>query len=239
MSDDNKTNQEEQTAPIVDLKEVEELAEKDSRERTLIISIGVCIGLVLVLIYHNARSMYDTWMDETIPFVQCPRDFQTDAPVVMKTIDQADILQVDNYIRSFVFRYIRSRYPRHVDDVEKFYRYIASRSKGYIKRDFEARLNDLKDVKQMIAADNYVKFYPESSQNVRIRKVAGQIGVWRVEVDGYMHKRKGRKRSKTQPTIQMTVVKGDHVRSNPEGLYVTDYEVKFIKDPVSQEEISL
>ena len=220
----------------VDPSEIHDLAEKESKEKTLVILIGICIGSVLLLIYSNGKSMYEVWTDQSISFVMCPRDFTTDAPILMKTINQTDILQADNYVRSFIFRYIRSRYPRVTSDTESFYRYVRGHSLGNIYVDFDDRLEDLKNVNRLISSNNYVKFYPHSSDSVRIRKVS--TGEWNVEVDGYMHKR-GKKIEKTQPTIELTVIKGKHTRDNPEGLYIKAYNVHFIKDPVSREKISL
>lgn len=238
MEDNGNNTENEQ--PIIDLGEIEDLKDRTQEKSKTIQLMGILLGLVLVTIVHNVYSIFIMYTDESIPLVLCPRNFQMDRPVLMKTMASVDDIAVDNWIRGFALTYVRARYPRTYEDVEPMFNYVATRSKGDIQRQFEARMDDIEKIASQIRGGIMVKFWIANSQSsVRIRKAAGTENQWVVSIDGYMHKRDGNKLEKTQPTIDLTIEKGKPILSNPEGLYVTDYTVRYITDPISGETMEL
>ena len=235
MDQENDKNKDEELISSNELIELEENRTEQSRAMDL---MGILLGILFFILIHNISSIYDMYTDESIPLVQCPRNFQNDRPVLMNTMATASDVAVDNWIRSFVVTYIRARYPRSFEDVEPMYNYVKTRSKGEEREKFESRIDSIKELANQVGFGTYIKFYFKDTQKIRIRKIESKIGAWIVSVDGYMHKR-GSRMEKTQPTINLTVEKGIPILSNPEGLYVTNYEVKYLTDPISGDEMEL
>lgn len=225
--------------PLIPKEELSELSEKSTEKNNLVVLLAVLIGLIIVLITHNFYSIIEMWTDKSLPLVMCPREFNQDRPVLMKKISDASPQMLDNWIRSFAINYVINRYPRTIDDVEDAYQYVKTRSQGIIQEDFDSRLSEIEDIKKKFF-DSYIKFYFKNSKShIKIRKVDGRENEWVVSIDGYMHKKSSFKIEKTQPTIYMTIIADKPTIYNPEGLYVINYEIKYVVDPIAGNVISL
>lgn len=229
MSDDNK----------VISKELEELKEKDKQEGKLAKVLGILVGLVLLSIAHNFYSMYQMWTDDSVVFVQCPRQFNLDRPVIMKKMDDASNLQLDNWIRSFAINFAMKLHPRTAEDAEPFFEYIKNHTEGYRQKTYEARLSDIEEIEKEITIGNKRKLYIKNSNDIQIRKLPGEVARWKVVIYGYLHSTSQAQKEKTQPRIELTVRATKPTIYNPEGLVVEDFEIIQIKDVISGEEVNL
>lgn len=225
---------------IIDSDELSELKVKDKEESNLAKVLGVLVGLVLVTIAHNFYSMYEMWTDDSVTFVQCPRQFDLDRPVIMKKMSEASALQQDNWIRSFSITFAMRLFPRATEDAKPFYEYIRNHTEGYIQKRYEARLSDIKKIESEIEIGSFRRFYIEDSNNIRIRKIDDKDSVrWKVIINGFLHTKKLAQIEKTQPRLELTIRAVKPTIYNPEGLIVENFELMQIKDPISGEEISL
>jgi hypothetical protein len=185
------------------------------------------------MIGHAFVSIYSLWTDKSIPLVVCPRSFELDAPVLMKTITDVESSYIqDRWIRGFIRRYVLNSYPRTEADAEPFYTYLQNHSKGAVQTKYEAYLNQIEEIKVRIASGNTLRFYATNSQDVRIRKNANS-GEWTVEIDGYLVKNYGGRQERSIKTLRYTVEAGSATRINPDGLYVTDADLEMLTDYVS------
>lgn len=226
MSED-KNLPENQEEALKDLVEQEVLT---GGLRTL---AAVFIGLALLIGFHAVYTIFNMLGDRTVPIVMCPREYNLDAPVLMKTIKDNGNQAQDRWIRGFMRRYILNQFPRHKDDVAPFFTYIYNHSKGSIQTKFASYLKDKEDIAEMVKNGWYYKFYPQDSKKLRIRPVQGNPSQWVVEIDGYLIKRMTLTTERFAPTLRYTVETGQPTMDNPEGLYVIDGNIEQFVDYVS------
>lgn len=233
MSEDNKKEEH-----LFDEKELAELKQKDDAEDQLAKGLGILIGCLLLFIGYNVKSMYDTWTDDSVIFVQCPRKFHLDRPVILNRMDDISNVDFDNWIRSFSINFIMKLFPRSEQDVEKFFQYIVNHTSGYRKMRYEARLAKIENIKKSVDLGNYSKFYFEDTNEIKIRKVDNK-NQWKVVANGFLHKRSVIEREKSEPRIELTIETIKPTMTNPEGLVVVDFEIIYVTDPISGNEVSL
>lgn len=194
---------------------------------------GVFIGLSLVILVHALYTTYQMLTDRTVPVVVCPRTFELDAPVLMKTIDAKGLTAQDRWIRGFVRRFITHQFPRTLEDTQPFFEYVEKHSKGSINYKYRTLLKDITDIKDMVKNGFYYRFYPSSTSDLRIRTVQGTTNQWVVEIDGYLVKKLSITQERYTPTLRYTIESGQPTIDNPEGLYVIDGDIEQITDYVS------
>ena len=223
---------------LIDKEALSGLDKKDKARISMLNLMGVLIGLVALMIAHNLYSIYTMATDNSIPLVMCPKSFYNDRPIVLKTLDKADKVDVDNMIKGFSLNFVMRLFPRTAEDAEPFYKYIANHTEGVLKKKYEARIDSIKKIKNSIEVGNYSKLYIADSQDIKIRKLANKNG-WKVILKGYLHKRKIGRMEKTQPKIELDIKYVGATRENPEGFIVEDYVIRHIVDPISGEVIEL
>lgn len=219
--------------------ELKELQEKDNQEGKLAKALGLLVGLVILTIAHNFYSIYQMATDDSVVFVQCPRQFNLDRPVIMKKMEDASNLQLDNWIRSFAINFAMKLHPRTKEDAQPFFEYIKNHTQGYIQKKYEARLSDIEEIAKDISIGNKRKFYIKNSNNIQIRKIKGKNTQWKVVIQGYLHSKSLANLEKTQPRIEMVISPVKPTIYNPEGLLVENFEIIHIKDTISGEEVNL
>lgn len=232
MSDKNQNLPETEDA-------LKKLAEQEILTGGLKTLAGIFIGLALGIAGHAVMSTYNMLTDRSVPVVVCPRNFDLDAPVLMKTIEDKGVQAQDRWIRGFMRRFITMQFPRSEQDVEPFFDYIVKHSKGNVQYKFKTLLKDKTDIADMVKNGYYYKFYPKDSLDLRIRTVQGNNNRWAVEIDGYLVKRMSVTQERFTPTLRYTVESGEPTIDNPEGLYVIEGEVEQITDYVSGRKESL
>lgn len=194
---------------------------------------GLFIGLALVIIAHAIITTYKMLSDRSVPVVVCPRVYDLDAPVLMKTIDVKGLQNQDRWIRGFMRRFITMQFPRTKEDVKSFFEYVEKHSTGDINYKYQTLLKDVGDIADMVKNGFYYRFYPKSDNDMRIRTVQGTKNQWIVEIDGYLIKRMSVTQERYTPTLRYTVEAREPTIDNPEGLYVIDGDVEQITDYVS------
>jgi hypothetical protein len=200
---------------------------------------GLFIGLSLVIIAHAVITTYKMLSDRSVPVVVCPRSFDLDAPVLMKTIDVKGLKNQDRWIRGFMRRFITMQFPRNKEDVKSFLEYVVNHSTGDINYKYQTLLKDVGDISDMVKNGFYYRFYPKSENDMRIRTVQGKNNQWIVEIDGYLIKKMSVTQERYTPTLRYTVEAGSPTIDNPEGLYVIEGDVEQITDYVSGRKESL
>lgn len=222
--------------PDDDLKDLVEQEVLTSGLRTL---CGAFIALALLIGFHAVYGIYNMLTDKSVPLVVCPRAFDLDAPVLMKTIKDTGPVAQDRWIRGFMRRYITSQFPRVPADVEPFFSYVSKHSTGYVKNRYEALLRDREDISSMVGAGWFYQVYPKASSELKISTIQGYNNRWQVELDTYMIKNMTLSKERFTPTLRYTVQAGDPTIDNPEGLYVIETDVEQITDYVSGNKESL
>lgn len=212
---------------------LEKLAQREVLNTQLRTLAGLFIGLSLVIISHAIMTSYSMLTDKSVPVVVCPRTFDLDAPVLMKTIDATGLKAQDRWIRGFVRRFITMQFPRTKEDAQPFFEYVVAHSKGNIKYKYESLLEDIKAISEMIDSGFFYRFYPKSEQELRIRTVQGRNDQWIIEIDGFLVKRMMTMQERYNPTLRYTIEAGLPTIENPEGLYVVDGDIEQITDYVS------
>ena len=223
---------------LIDKEALSGLNAKDEARIKMLNLMGVLIGLVALMIFHNLYSIYSMATDNSIPLVMCPKSFDLDRPIVLKTLEKSDKVDVDNMIKGFSLAFVMRLFPRTPEDAEPFYQYIADHTEGILKKKYEARLDSIKKIKSSIEIGNFTKLYIADSQDIKIRKLSNEDG-WKVIMKGYLHKRKIGRMEKTQPKIELDIRYVGATRENPEGFIVDKYVIRHIVDPISGEEVEL
>jgi hypothetical protein len=200
---------------------------------------GIFIGLALLIVAHAIFTTYKMLSDRSVPVVTCPRVYDLDAPVLMKTIDAKGIQAQDRWIRGFMRRFITMQFPRTAQDVQPFFEYIEKHSKGDINYKFRSLLKDVNDIRDMVKNGFFYRFYPKSADDLRIRTVQGYNNRWVVEIDGYLVKKMSITQERYTPTLRYVVEAGVPTFDNPEGLYVIEGDIEQITDYVSGRKESL
>lgn len=237
MEDENKNKIPEE--PLFEKEALQELSENSVEKKRLLDMAGIVLGLSFLMIIHNFYSIFKMMSDDSIPLVHCPRSFDMDRPVLLKRIYETK-LGADNMVRGFSINYVRSLFPRAVEDFEPFTNYVVDHSEGYIQKRYEARLKEKKVITGNIDTGIFSKFWIADSQKIQIRAVEGKEGSWKVIIFGYLHKRaSGGNFEKLQPRIELIVKAIPATITNPEGLIVSDILIKQIKDPISGSEIEI
>lgn len=238
MSEENKPS-EENSESIIDKTELTSLDSKDTARIRLLNLMGVLLGLILLMIAHNGYSIFKMITDENIPLVLCPKAFDLDRPVILKTLDKAQPKDMDNLIKGFSLNFTNRLFPRTPEDAEPFFNYVINHTESMFRKKYEARIKEIKKIKDSIAIGNYSKFYFANSQDLKIRKITGRDDAWIVIMKGYLSKRKIGRMEKTQPTVELTIRYVGAKKSNPEGFIVESAVFKHIVDPISGEQIEL
>lgn len=217
MSDDKKKT--DVNDQLKDFTENERENSKAIREVILFSALG------LALILHSGYSVFQMLFDDSIPLVVCPREYDLDKPVIMKTIDQNNETYIqDRWLRGFIRSYTMSLFPRTDADVEPFFTYIKDHSSPEIAYKYQGYLDSADGIKRLVETGQSIKFYPKAG-NVRIRPTQS-LGTkqteWVVEVDGFFNKGSKNTSERTLPTIRFTIESTAATKTNPEGLVVTE-----------------
>lgn len=206
---------------MIEQDELNPLLEKQAANNWLNIILGIFLAIAAFLSVTTFLDIVRIANDKTIPLVVCPRTFDLDRPVLMKTITSAPAKVKDAYIKGFVRKLVQSQFPRTADDAEQALKFLVSHSEGALASKFSGFLKNIELFKELIQSGYFYEFYPENSLDVRIRST-GRSGEWAVEVDGHMTKHVDKMELRTTPTLRYVIRTGDHTLTNPEGLYVVD-----------------
>jgi len=188
------------------------------------------VGLILkdIILIEN---------DMTIPLVVCPKAFDVDSPVLMKTVSDSTPAQKDKWMRGFIRRFVNSQFPRTEGDANESLQYIVDHSTGSTRRQFSGYLQELTSYKNLVRTGYYYSFYPDNSLNLSIRATSSR-GEWTIEIPGFLIRSASVKEERSVVTLRYTVEVGDHTSANPEGLYVTSSNMRELADPISGREKS-
>jgi hypothetical protein len=230
QNDDNKN--------LIDRSELGELDEKEAQRISLVKLIGVILGVLLLLIVHNFYSMIQMWTDDSVAFVQCPKNFDLDKPVILKKLETSDPLSVDNWISSFAIGYTMRLFPRAKQDAKIFYQWIIDHSDTDMRKKYEARMKEISKIEELIDSGSFSRFWLEDSQKIEIRKNSSS-GDWIVIINGYLHRKKNVEVEKTQPKVELTISLTTPTIRNPEGLKVEKIRFIQITDPVAGNELDI
>lgn len=216
----------------IDFSQTENLVKERTEFDRLYVLISVFIAFSLFLTMHAVYSIYDSWTDDSIPLTICPRSFDLDAPVLMKSIQENDQAYVqDRWIRGFIRRFVLNSYPRVPEDAEKFFQFAHDHSEGELQRKYRSFLNSMNEIRTALESRN-ISFYPKNSSEIRIRG-SGNPGQWVIEIEGYMVKDLGAGQERAPLTLRYVIEKRKPTRTNPDGLVVVDAKMDLIADYVS------
>lgn len=238
MDEDNKEL-------IIDIKETEDLIERDKSSSALMKTSLVFVGVALFFSIHSLISIVHYVTDDTVPLVNCPRSFDLDAPVLMKSITLENTQVQDRRIRGFVRRFITSQLPRTIYDIEPFFNFVVNHSENRVKDLYQSFLNGKEDIAGTIGAGFYIKFYPKytlaglasdprltDDSGLRIRK-SETPDLYVVEQDGYLVKKMGKIQERTNITLRYEIMVKTQTLHNPEGLTVINSNLEEITDFIS------
>ena len=214
---------------MINKDDLKPLAEKES-EGTMVVLLSMAfLACSIFVIAQSVMSMAKVLSDNSIPLVHCPKSYSLDSPVLLAPVKEGEPLQKDAWIRGFMRKYVLSQFPRTGGDVKPFFEYIAAHSEGRLSSRFDSLASGDREIAALIDNNYYTKFYPKSSDDLRIRATDHE-SEWVVEIDGYLVKRIGLEESRTTPTLRYTVVARASTLSNPEGLFVTESNIDKIVD---------
>lgn len=217
-------------------KDFDQIEEKNKAERTLRFFLSIFIGLSLLLLFQALYSIFEFATDDSIPLVSCPKSYELNAPVILKSVSSSE-LTTDRWIRGFIGRYMKYQFPRTGEDAEKFFTYVKNHSTGSIKRKYQSYLKEMENIEKLINSGFYYKVYAKNSTEVRIRSIDNEENKrWIVEVDSYIVNMAGLDQVRTNPTLRYTVEAGKPTLTNPEGLYVVKSNMDEKVDYVSGRE---
>jgi hypothetical protein len=229
----------------IDIEETNDMLERDKASSALMNVAVVFVGVALFFSLHSLVSIFHYLADDTVPLVACPRSFDLDAPVLMKSIGVQNAEVQDRRLRGFIRRVITSQMPRVEKDVVPFFQFMVSHSEGSVQDHYQSFLNGKSDITSFINAGYYIRFYPKftlaslgdnskstDDSGLRIRK-SDKPGVFVIEQDGYLVKKMEKNQERTNITLRYEVTEGKQTLHNPEGLYVTEANVDQISDFIS------
>lgn len=225
MSDNNENRPEKD--------ELGKIAERELLSDQLRVLCGIFIGLALFIIAHAMYTTYSMLTDRSIPVVSCPRSYDLDAPVLMKTIDKKGLKNQDRWIRGFIRRFVTSQFPRTAEDAQTFFQYVIDHSKGMVNYKYRSIMKDIGEISKLIGAEHFFRFYPKDQNDIRIRSVQGTTNQFVVEIDGFLIKKMSLTQERFTPTLRYVVEIGEPNLDNPEGLYVIEGDIEQITDYVS------
>ena len=212
---------------------IEQQTETGKLSRITVAAAAVLFAFALHSLYSICYYMTDKSIASTI----CPRQFEADAPVLMKPLRDGTPENKDRWMRGFIRRFVTSQFPRSGKDVLPFFSYAANHSKGVVSRKFQALVKDHADIATLVDANQNYSFYPkfgfeDKNQALRIRET-DKPGRWIVEFDGFLLKNIGRRTERYIPTLRYVVEVGPATKDNVEGLYVTEANIEQMIDYVS------
>lgn len=220
---------------MLEQDELKPLLEREAATNWLLIVSGIFLAVATFVSISSFLNIISILNDDTIPLVTCPRVYELDSPVLLKTVANSPKEVKDKWIKGFMRRFIQAQFPRSAEDAEKHLKFIVNHSTGSVQNAYEGYLDELEEFKGLLKQNFYYAFYPNNTLDVRIRST-GSSGEWAVEIDGFMIRYASSKEERTTPTLRYTVKAGDHTMENPEGLYVTDSNILEIADYVSGRE---
>lgn len=208
------------------------LIEKEAATNWLMVTSGIFLAVATFLSMISLKDIFHILNDDSIPLVVCPKAYELDSPVIMRTIREASVEEKDKWVRGFMRRFMQSQFPQTSEDAEDNLNYVINHSSGAVKDKYQSYLYNLENFKALIDQKFYYSFYPTNTLDIRIRST-GSKGEWVVEMDGFMVRSAGDKEKRTTPTLRYTVQAQDHTLKNPEGLVVVDSNILEIADYVS------
>lgn len=223
MSEENKDS--------IDREELGGLVDKENE-----INKSLLIGVVTIVVSStvsilSVKSIFSIMEDKRIALVECPRSYENDSPVLLKTIKESNSVKKDKWIKGFARNYITRMFPRSGEDAQSFFKYLSNHSLGKTKRYVDGLVDEMEDIKTFIDSGNFYSFYAKNHLETRVRSLSSDE--WVVEVDGYLTKRFQSMETRTTPTVRISVRFGDVTTINPEGLYVFESNIEEVTDYVS------
>jgi type IV secretory pathway component VirB8 len=229
-------NDDEEELDLSELKSVQ-----IDKERTLMDITGKrnYYSLVALFAFNVMMATYQIYLNESDDIAisySLPDQRNMDAPVLLKEADHGTVRDVDTLVKGFVRQYLRARYPKNALEARMMYTFISRHSEGDIKRDFDARLDRLEEIKSKLNGGQTVNIYPKSSEDLKIRK-NGILGNWIAEFDGrYVADTGISDSARAYVKVRLEITQGaQSIKNSPSGFYVTEYKVTYIKDGVTNE----
>lgn len=232
-NEDDSSNSEEPIKLLSsDRESIKDLATQNVLSLNIYFLIGAFMVASMFNIFKSAYTTYRAFTDKTRPVYSCPREYNTDAPVIMKTIKDNGQKSVDRWIRGFMRRYINYQFPRREQEVKPFFSYVSKHSRDVVKYKYDTLLHDIDAVSKIIGGGTYYKYYARDSKDLIIRPIDGS-SKWAVSLDVYLVKKIGMKEERYNPTLNFIIETGPANIDNPEGLYVIEANIDQITDFVS------
>jgi hypothetical protein len=234
----------------IDLKETEEMVERDRSSSALMRVSLILASVSIFFVIHNIISIGHYLADDSVPLVDCPRSFSLDAPVLMKSIVNEGAQVQDRRLRGFIRRFITAQLPRTEKDVTPFFDFIVNHSKNYVQDRYQSFLNGKGEIANFISSGYYLRFYPKftlaelgndprltDNSALKIRK-SDTPGAYVIEQEGYLVKKMNRIQERTIITLRYEVEVGKPTLHNPEGLYVVGANIDKVTDFISGSKLS-
>lgn len=237
-NDDNKPEKENlEEFAFEEFGNAEDIVDEKDAESSFSIALGVFIAMSLVLISYSFYTAYEFSTDDSVPLVVCPRDYTLDAPVIMTRLDDNRDYVHERWVRGFIRRFSTKLFPRTKADVKPFYEYIVNHSKYEVADEYAARLEDLEDIESAVDSGQFIQMYAKGGGlELRIRpqdESANDRKTWVIEMDAYVVINDGLSQIRETPVLRFVVESASPTITNPEGLYVVEYENKYTVDYVS------
>jgi hypothetical protein len=220
---------------VINKDELEPLLEKEAASKWLNLVAGTFLAVATFLSISCFKDIISILNDDSIPLVVCPKSFDLDSPVLMKTIQDAPPGAKDKWIKGFIRRIIVKQYPRAASEAEESLKYVVDHSENAIHRKYQGYLDKIFDFKNLLSQGFSYSFYPSNSLDIQIR-ASGSHGEWAVEVPGFLIRSVGAKEERSTVTLRYLVQAGEHTMTNPEGLYIVDGNLLELADVVSGRE---
>lgn len=221
------------SAGLEEQDEMSELYIKKDAQDSVVILCTIASGIFLLLSVHFVWDISSKASDRSIPLVECPKSYELDSPVILPVLREASAKSKDQWIRGFVRKFVIRQFPRNQKDSEMFFKHVASRSQGDVKKMYEKRLDNIEKFNALLNDGFLYSFYPKNSLDVRIR--AQGNGRWVVEIDGTLVHQMREQEVRTFPTLRYVIEAGPVTLENPEGLYVIEANIDQYADFVSGE----
>jgi hypothetical protein len=217
---------------VIEKDELGPLLEKEAASSRLNIVAGAFLAVAAFLSVTCLVDIINIVGDDSIPLVACPKAYDLDAPVLMKTIKSSGAAEKDKWVKGFIRRFIQAQFPRSPLESKASLEYVAAHARGAVKRRYEGYLDRLKEFNKLLDDNYYYSYYVSNSLDTRIR-ASGSSGEWAVEVDGFLVRSAGTLEERTSPSLHYVIRAGEHTMANPEGLYVIDSNLLEVADYVS------
>lgn len=193
--------------------------------------------LLLVSFLLGLYVCYDLFRDDKVLAYSAPPASSLNAPIRPKKINDLSAIKTKDFIIDSVRKYLRAKYPKNSNELRYLYEYVRNHSEGTEKRDYIARLSDLKEIAQTFDKGTITNIYINDVSMISIG-FDKKTRLWNVELPARKVKFIGLSGDeRTEPLITLSIKLTEPTRKN-DGFVVMNY-TETIVDPVTKEVIIL